>query len=369
MDGVEYTTNYKLATSQIGCTLSHIKAIKAIEANNDDVALVMEDDVSFELVPYWPKDMIQTIIQTIPADVGIVQLYWGNHSAPWCRILDTYDIVEQNRDTCWGTVAYLVTRRGVHDILSYVQPTRSGPIRIESTNGFPRHGMADVYLYQLTKVYTSGLPMMVFNSSEFESTINPHGDLMSMEFYSNILSKYVANIKKGIHTPNIIGKRNVFMFWEGPSYKLIELLRESVYRHATKGNYTVHMVNYSNMYKYLPDMIPSKLKIWKFAHQADYLRVCLLKRYGGIWVDSDTIVMSDFHRMFDYLQSHEGFFILENNKDLCNGIFGSRPETQLMNKWYQNIQTKISRGARFSWTEIGSSFLNTRKIHLTNIMI
>jgi len=190
MDGVLYVTNYKLSNSQIACSLSHIKTLQLIEEAGHDAALVMEDDASFELMPFWPKNYIQTILKEIPDDVGIVQLYWGRHSEKWCNVSDTHKL-QQVTKPCYGTVAYIVTRRGVQDILAYTLPDRNGPVQLISTDGFPECGAADMFLYQLTKVYNTSLPIMVFDNSDFESTITTTVDLDNLRYFANILNKYI----------------------------------------------------------------------------------------------------------------------------------------------------------------------------------
>ena len=65
-------------------------------------------------------------------------------------------------------------------------------------------------------------------------------------------------------------------------------------------------------------------------HQADFVRVNVICDYGGIWLDSDTLVLDSLDSLFDILETKSGFFIKQNNSHLCNGIFGSNPKTLLM---------------------------------------
>lgn len=196
MHGIQYVTNFKLSSSQIACTLSHIKTIKMIEDAGHDAALVLEDDASFDLVPFWPNDYINHILETMPENTGIIQLYWGKHEKQYCQIHDKHELVEQDPRTCYGTVAYIITRKGVNDILSYALPYRKGKIHLSSTNGYPISGVADVFLYQLTNVYNTSLPLMTFNGAGFQSTIFSKGDIKNLTYYNNIVEKYLKIIKK-----------------------------------------------------------------------------------------------------------------------------------------------------------------------------
>ena len=57
------------------------------------------------------------------------------------------------------------------------------------------------------------------------------------------------------------------------------------------------------------------------AHQADFVRVNVICDYGGIWLDSDTLVLDSLDSLFDIIDNKDGFLIKENNKILWNGIF------------------------------------------------
>ena len=67
--------------------------------------------------------------------------------------------------------------------------------------------------------------------------------------------------------------------------------------------------------------------------------------YGGIWIDSDTLVLESLDSLFDILDNNNGFLIKENNSKLCNGIFGSKKDTSLMKEWKNriNLELKINQ--------------------------
>ena len=92
----------------LGCTLSHLKAIKEALDNNLEKVLIVEDDVSFDLVPYWKKT-----IPTLIAELEIIDPNWhilslfqhtiGKHNPP--KFLK--NVYMQ------GTVAYIINRKGM----------------------------------------------------------------------------------------------------------------------------------------------------------------------------------------------------------------------------------------------------------------
>lgn len=154
------------------------------------------------------------------------------------------------------------------------------------------------------------------------------------------------------------GKRNVFIYWVGPVYPLISILRNLMYLHSTSGKgYTINLITDKNVHTFIKD-IPSYFSSMLPAHQADFVRVNVVCDYGGIWLDSDTLVIDSLDSLFDILDERNGFFIKENNRYLLNGIFGSKPATLLMNEWKRamNIKLKDSNG-KIGWTAIGNSIL------------
>lgn len=152
-------------------------------------------------------------------------------------------------------------------------------------------------------------------------------------------------------------ERNLFLYWEGPDYSLISLFRKLIYLHSKNGKgYKVHLINHKNVHEYIKDLPKCFFKL-KLAHQADVVRVNVICDYGGIWIDSDTIVVDKLDGLFDYLETKDGFFILEDkNHRLCNGVFGSRPNTDLMRKWKEHAK---HAHPNMRWTDIGEVALRS----------
>jgi hypothetical protein len=157
---------------------------------------------------------------------------------------------------------------------------------------------------------------------------------------------------------------NVYLYWTGPDIKLIKILRKLIYLHSKSGNgYNVHLINHENLHKYL-DNIPSFFYNLRPAFQADYVRVFVICEYGGIWLDSDTLVLESLDSLFDKLNKTDGFLVNErdeinNTNSLCNGIFGSKAKTELMLEWKDNLIEVINiKKENILWCDLGSKILN-----------
>lgn len=151
---------------------------------------------------------------------------------------------------------------------------------------------------------------------------------------------------------------NVFIYWVGNDYKVIKFLRSLIFKHSNSGNdYKVHFLNHDNLNDYI-DEIPEVF--WKLSptHQSDFLRVILLNKWGGIWLDSDTIVMDNLSSLFDILKENKGFLVLQPDGKLCNGVIGSIPNTTLLNIWSKKIINKLSTNDKIKWEDLGNSILS-----------
>ena len=152
--------------------------------------------------------------------------------------------------------------------------------------------------------------------------------------------------------------RNIFLYWVGKEYTLISILRNLIYLHSTNGNgYNVILITDLNIKDYIKN-IPDYFTDLCLAHQADFVRVNVICEYGGIWLDSDTLVLDSLDSLFDYIETQNGFFIKQNNDTLWNGIFGSKPNTDLMIKWKNEMINRLDNAhGKIGWCDIGNDML------------
>ena len=152
--------------------------------------------------------------------------------------------------------------------------------------------------------------------------------------------------------------RNVYLYWVNKEYKLISILRNLIYLHSTNGiGYKVHLITDKNITEYIQD-IPSYFSNLCPAHQADFVRVNVICDYGGIWLDSDTLVLDSLDSLFDFIETKNGFFIKENNTILWNGVFGSKPNTALMIEWKKQSRILLDKhSGKIGWCDIGNNML------------
>lgn len=184
-----------------------------------------------------------------------------------------------------------------------------------------------------------------------------------------------------------LGQRNVFIYWTGPDFTLIRILRELMVLHARSGRgYQLVLITPETVPQYFPAQVWDKIK-GVFSdlspnHQSDVLRVYAVLKYGGIYLDSDTLVMEALDSLFDVFWAaadserrglRDGWFLKmpevinkygvpEYTTELIPGSFGSRSDTPILRRWASCIERKLEqklegREEEFEWTEL-VDFLN-----------
>lgn len=137
--------------------------------------------------------------------------------------------------------------------------------------------------------------------------------------------------------------RIVWQYWENsPKYPdgipYIDLCHQSVELHCDDGKgYKLIRLNSSTLHRYLkedelnPYLANVQGDSCQLAQKADYIRVKLLKKYGGIWLDSDTVVVDKLDEIFNTLEIVDfyGYFI----KNPCVWAFACKAEAKIMKEW------------------------------------
>lgn len=182
-----FLNSYELSASELGCTLSHLKAIKYAYDSGRNAVVIMEDDVCLALMPLWTKS-IPEIVQTLPTDWRILQLY--HH----CDYPDVPEIRSFNEKNCYGTVAYLINRNGMKAILDNCFHDNTFYIRDYVS------GNADDFIYYTcaSGIYICSIPLFyTYNGNEqMESQIHPTHTPEHISTAERIIDSYLKRYKQ-----------------------------------------------------------------------------------------------------------------------------------------------------------------------------
>ena len=156
--------NLYLNEVEYACLLSHLEVIRTFSESENEVALVMEDDMTLEFQPYWKKT-IGEIIQKAPADWEIIQL---------CYIGQVPDSEYQPWFYQFSAGAYLINQKGAHKLMQL----RENNVYNLNKHPNPPYLHADCFIFSYLNTYCYKYPMFIYKDDNdsllHDGHINEH---------------------------------------------------------------------------------------------------------------------------------------------------------------------------------------------------
>ena len=146
--------------------------------------------------------------------------------------------------------------------------------------------------------------------------------------------------------------RNIWVYWQNINRStyptIIKLCMDTMKKYLSK--YNLIILDESSIKNYLPDLDDSMLDHMIIAHKVDYYRLELLNKYGGIWIDSDIIIMRDFEPIWSKLDEGWDYVGFGCTGHTCsngyskpsNWVMASQPNGKLITKCLEKIKIKIN---------------------------
>jgi len=190
-NGIKYVNQFTAQFSEIGCTLSHLKAIKRAFDDGCEHALICEDDVSFKLMSFWkhtvPELMVQLTADAADSGDWHIMIIYNRANA-------TYNPPQffHQFNRC-GTVAYVINREGMTAVLdkTYDETTDTFQLLTKDSN----EANADMFIYVVSGkafIYSKSL---VYTHSTLSTIHNKH--IFSHLSHSNrIIEGYLEEMRK-----------------------------------------------------------------------------------------------------------------------------------------------------------------------------
>jgi len=157
----------------------------------------------------------------------------------------------------------------------------------------------------------------------------------------------------------------IWTYWECPPgqtqpSELINLCFETMKKHLDPSSFMI--VTDKNLFEFLPDIRTDLNKIHvsnipsqNISLKVDYIRVALLKKFGGLWIDADSIVMGPLDRLFSPIID---FNCRTNNEGICtNGVISSIQNGKIITEYANRQDRRIDASYNMNWCDLGSSML------------
>ena len=179
-----------MSSSEVGCTTSHLKAIKHwYDTSDSQYALIMEDDIDLSIVRCWNFSWNE-FMANLPYDWDVIQL----------AIICTGSIhvkLHKRFVNDFSTACYMINRHHAEKLLKFHE--RDGKYKLD--NGAKPRAVADDLIYNSGNTYS--IPLFLYK----------------LELGSSIHPEHIDAIHKG-------NKEGQFNWWqqEGLNYSIKELM-------------------------------------------------------------------------------------------------------------------------------------------------
>jgi hypothetical protein len=142
----------------------------------------------------------------------------------------------------------------------------------------------------------------------------------------------------------------VWFYWEGPRPSWIERCQATIARHAANPR-MLDWPAFDALWDLDRDIDLGPLYV---AHRADFIRAFLLARHGGLWIDSDCIVMRPLAEMLASLDRINFIAHRERQGQFSNGFVGASPGSEIARQFYGRVRDTLRSGAPRGWTSLGA---------------
>lgn len=174
---------YGIKFSEVGCTCSHLFALKYwLETNDSDYAIICEDDLDLSLTEYWNFTW-QDFLNNLPEEWDCIQLS-SIHLYPEQSVI--MPLHQRQNVLDWSTCCYIIKRDYAKQLVeSYCIDNKF------ALSLFPGEAVADSVIYQAGRTYSINL--FAFKI-DFGSNIHPHHIGWSHTLTRNFIFNWWKNI-------------------------------------------------------------------------------------------------------------------------------------------------------------------------------
>jgi len=190
------------------------------------------------------------------------------------------------------------------------------------------------------------------------------------QMYQSLEAKRMAQLKISQQQHEVKIPRIIWLYWETlagrtkPPY--LDACLQSILRwnSPSSSHYpvVVRVVCPQNIHEFLtPDELhPAWQRIGKVEQKADYLRVLLLARHGGVWMDMDTICFGSIVPFLERLgREHRDLVLWQRDWsfEVNNALIFVTPQHPVMVDALTRMHTRFDAAPHVhfeNWTELGS---------------
>ena len=197
-----------------------------------------------------------------------------------------------------------------------------------------------------------------------ESDANKLNDALALAQPLSVVLGSSERVKPS-HEKNIAGKQldlPIWIYWEGECPPWIKECRQTIFAHAAD----VRLVTPDEFERLREVDSDIDLKRLSPPQRADFIRAFLLARFGGLWVDSDCLVMQPLQPLLNLLSKNDFLFHRERSGLVSNGFIGACAGSNIAATLYRRLCEILRSGRPLGWCSLGSEPL-TEIIGTSNV--
>ncbi|ETZ22029.1 capsular polysaccharide synthesis protein [Pedobacter sp. V48] len=145
----------------------------------------------------------------------------------------------------------------------------------------------------------------------------------------------------------------VWLYWEGELPDWIKACQKTVFAHVNN----VQLLTPESFNELRDVDLDIKISDLYVAHRADFIRAFLLKKFGGLWVDSDCVVIKPLQPLMDILNMYEFMGYRERSGEVTNNFMGASFNSDIASGYYNRVCQILRSGQPIEWLTIGSQAL------------
>jgi GT2 family glycosyltransferase/SAM-dependent methyltransferase len=142
----------------------------------------------------------------------------------------------------------------------------------------------------------------------------------------------------------------VWMYWEGDYPEWIARCQKTALRAAAD----VRILSQADFQRVRNADLDIELQALHVAQRADFIRAYLLAKFGGLWLDSDCLVMQPLDRLLSALRHYDFIAHRERTANLwANDLMAAAPDSKIAARLYANICSTLRSRKKIGWTDLG----------------
>ena len=322
----------------VGCCMSHIECLKLAQKKNLSQIMIWEDDSIFveEDMTKFQNSIVEFTHKIKKWDVLLLS---GVTFIPYKEINKHF--IQIYNTQCAN--AYIVKNHYYQTLIDVFSIALKYLIHAKD-RGFS-HDHIWKYLQKKDKWFKITPNYIIQNPgySDIEKKIVDYTeDFSVMDRYRCNLTEYQSDIiKKELNNKQCLIPKKLFQTWEVKENEMTEEMQKIVNTWKQfNPEYEYYFYDKNDRKLFIKNNFSKQIyeaycRILPGAYQADLWRYCMLYKYGGVYVDIDTICMNSIDKFLFYQIEFLGLVdfnsdIKEGNHNLANGFIACIPNSKIL---------------------------------------